>query len=202
MGQWKASIREFRELRVLTACGLLAALAIVLNYTTTINIGPTIKIGFSGLPNQLAAYLFGPAVGMIFGGVLDVLKWALRPDGAFFPGFTLSAMIGGAIYGMLLYKKPVKIWRVLLAHFLINAFVNVGLNTFWLVLLYEKSASVILPARITKNLVMLPIDTVITYVMLRFAEKSLLPILRRSRQESRTGQDAPEDNGKKEPFDR
>ena len=165
MGQWKASIREFRELRVLTACGLLAALAIVLNYTTTINIGPTIKIGFSGLPNQLAAYLFGPAVGMIFGGVLDVLKWALRPDGAVFPGFTLSAMIGGAIYGMLLYKKPVKIWRVLLAHFLINAFVNVGLNTLWLVLLYEKSASVILPARITKNLVMLPIDTVITYVM-------------------------------------
>ena len=95
-----------------------------------------------------------------------------------------------------------KIWRVLLAHFLIHAFVNVGLNTLWLVLLYEKSASVILPARITKNLVMLPIDTVITYVMLRFAEKSLLPMLRRSRQESRTGQDAPEDNGKKEPFDR
>ena len=70
MQQWKASLKEFKELRVLTACGLLAALAIVLNYTTTINIGPTVKIGFSGLPNQLAGYLFGPAVGLIFGRVM------------------------------------------------------------------------------------------------------------------------------------
>ena len=202
MQQWKASLKEFKELRVLTACGLLAALAIVLNYTTTINIGPTVKIGFSGLPNQLVGYLFGPAVGLIFGGVLDVLKWLLRPDGPFFPGFTLSAMVGGAIYGMLLYKKPVKLWRVFLAHFLINAFVNVGLNTLWLVLLYNKTASVILPARVTKNLVMLPIDTLITYALLRFAEKTLLPVIRGSRQESRTVQAASAENGKKEPFDR
>ena len=47
---------SFQELKVtqnLVFCGMMAALAIVLNYTTTINITQYIRIGFSGLPNRV-----------------------------------------------------------------------------------------------------------------------------------------------------
>ena len=82
------SLQEFANLRTVVMCGLLAALAIILGYTTSINIGPYIKIGFSGIPNRVVDFLFGPVVGGIFGGVLDLLKFIIKPDGTFFPGFT------------------------------------------------------------------------------------------------------------------
>lgn len=78
---------SFKELKVtqnLVLCGLLAALAVVLNYTTSIFITPNIRIGFSGLPNRVVEYLFGPGIGAIFGAVLDVLKYLLKPDGGAF----------------------------------------------------------------------------------------------------------------------
>ena len=179
------SIEEFRSVRVVTFCGIMAALAIVLNYVASINVGDYIRIGFSGLPNQAVAYLFGPAVGSIFGGVLDVVKYFLKPTGAFFPGFTISAALGGVIYGMILYRKKVTIVRVFLAQLTVKAFVNVCLNTIWLKILYNSAIVVILPERIISNLIMLPIDTFICYVLLKFVDKAIRPSFERIRNERR-----------------
>ena len=35
--------------------------------------------------------------------------------GAFFPGFTLNAIINGVVYGLVLYRKPVSMQRVVIA---------------------------------------------------------------------------------------
>ena len=177
--RWIASLREFRELRTVAACGLLAAAAVILNYVTTINFGPFVKVGFSGLPNQVVSYLFGPAAGGIFGAVLDVLKWMLRPDGTFFPGFTLSAALGGIIYGLFLYRRPLKLWRVFAAQLAVKLFVNLCLNTLWLVILYNKVATVILPERALSNLIMLPIDTAIMYFMLKAVSRAVRPAIKK-----------------------
>lgn len=171
------SFREFASLRTVVMCGLLAALAVILGYMTTINIGPYIKIGFSGIPNRVVDFLFGPVVGGIFGGVLDILKYIIKPDGSFFPGFTFDAMLGGVIYGAFLYKKPVKVWRVAAACFLVKLIVNCGFNTLWISMLYGKAFLVLLPARAVKNAIMWPIDTMILVVILGAVEKSIKPML-------------------------
>ena len=88
---WIRSLREFKKLNVVAFCGMMCAVAMALNMVASITVGPYIRIGFSGLPNQVVAYLFGPAVGGIFGGALDVIKYILKPEGAFFPGFTFTA---------------------------------------------------------------------------------------------------------------
>ena len=46
------SMREFRNIRTITACGLFAALALILN-SFTVQIGNYLKIGVSGLPNDM-----------------------------------------------------------------------------------------------------------------------------------------------------
>lgn len=161
---------SFQELKVtqnLVFCGMMAALAIILNYTTTINITQYIRIGFSGLPNRVVEFMFGPAIGAIFGGMLDILKFFLKPDGgAFFFGYTLNVMVAGVIYGSILYQKPVRLKRILIAELLVKIIVNCCLNTLWLSLLNGSAFMVILPARILRNLIMLPIDTVIVFFML------------------------------------
>ncbi len=179
---WISSLNEFKSLRVVIFCGMMCAFAIILNYVTTIRIGDFIKIGFSGIPNQAVSYLFGPAIGGIFGGALDILKFMLHPDGTYFPGFTISAILGGLFFGMILYHRPVSVWRILLAQFLVKLFVNIGCNTLWLNLLYKKAVLLILPERIISNLIMLPIDTLICYIVLKAVDRSVRPMFQEQNQ--------------------
>ena len=164
-------------------CGLMAALAVVLNYTTSIFITPNIRIGFSGLPNRVVEYLFGPCIGAIFGGMLDILKYLLKPDGgAFFFGYTFNVMVAGIIYGTILYRRPVRLWRIFIAEFLTKAIVNCGLNTLWLAVMNGNAFLAILPARVIKNIIMLPIDTAILFFTLTFVSKLLnMPEFRKFR---------------------
>lgn len=168
------SLKELKLTHNLVLCGLLAAVAVVLNYTTSIYITPNIRIGFSGLPNRIVEFLFGPGIGAIFGGMLDILKYLLKPDGgAFFFGYTFNAMIAGVIYGSILYKKPLKLWRIFIAELLTKVIVNCGLNTLWLSVMGGKAFMALLPPRVIKNAIMLPIDTAILFFTLTFIVKLL-----------------------------
>lgn len=182
----ECSSDAFQQLKIthnLVLCGLMAALAVVLNYTTSIFITPNIRIGFSGLPNRVVEYLFGPCIGAVFGGMLDILKYLLKPDGgAFFFGYTFNVMVAGVIYGTILYRRPVRLWRIFIAEFLTKAIVNCGLNTLWLSVMNGNAFLAILPARVIKNIIMLPIDTAILFFTLTFVSKLLnMPEFRKFR---------------------
>lgn len=192
-GMFKDSALELKSTRNLVLCAMMAALSIVLSYTTSFYITPEIKIGFSGLPNRLVDFMFGPVVGSIFGGLMDVIKFFIKPDGAFFPGYTLTAMVGGLIYGIFYYrlqiKKPLQItseengvadrlilWivanlKAILLIFLANALVkvicNIGLNTLWSSMFTGKAWIALLPSRLVKNLIQIPTDTVLHFVLLK-----------------------------------
>ncbi len=170
-----SSLSRLKETRVLTFCGMMGALAIVLGYVATIKFGQYIRIGFSGLPNQVVDYLFGPWIGAIFGGAMDVIKWFASGDGNFFPGFTVTAMLGAVIYGLFLYKSPVKVLNVVLSQLTVKLVCNIFLNTLWLNMLYGQAIAAILPGRIISNAVMLPIDCFIMYVMLKAVSKVIKP---------------------------
>ena len=48
---YQQSLQELCHTKTVVLCGLLAALAIVLSMVASIQLGPYIKIGFSGLPS-------------------------------------------------------------------------------------------------------------------------------------------------------
>ncbi len=165
------SIKEFTSTRTLALLGVMGALALVLNMVASISVGPYIKIGFSGLPNRIIETMFGPVVGCIFGGAMDIIKYIIKPDGPFFFGFTFDAMLAGIIYGSILYRRPVSFKRILFADFLVKLIVNCCFNTYWLSILYGKGFFVLLPLRLLKNAIMLPIDSIILFVCLTYARK-------------------------------
>lgn len=164
-----SSMRELASPKNLALCGVMGALSMVLGIVASIQIGPYIKIGFSGLPNRIVECLFGPVIGCIFGGTMDILKFIAKPDGPFFFGFTFDAMLAGILYGSILYKKPVTISRVFVAELAAKVIVNCGFNTLWISVLYGKGFLAILPMRLLKNVIMLPIDTIITFALLTLA---------------------------------
>lgn len=167
------SLHEFTVTKNLVLCGLMAAIAIVLSMVASISIGPYVKIGFSGIPNRIVEFLFGPVVGCIFGGALDLLKFMIKPDGPFFFGFTFNVMLAGLIYGCLLYHKPLSIKRIVIAEFLVKLIVNYGLNTLWISMLYGKAFFVLLPMRLLKNVIMLPIDSAVVFFALSLTKQTV-----------------------------
>lgn len=168
---YKSSFRELLVTKNIVLCGFMAALAVVLSMTASIEAGPYIRIGFSGIPNRIVECLFGPIVGCFFGGALDILKYMLKPTGPFFFGFTLNVMLAGIIYGSILYKKPISIKRIAAAELLTKFLVNCILNTLWISMLYGKGFFALLPLRLLKNAIMLPIDSAILYFSLTYARK-------------------------------
>ena len=168
---YRDSLKELFVTKNLVLCGLMAALAVVLSMVASIDVGPYIRIGFSGIPNRIVECLFGPVAGCLFGGALDILKYALKPSGPFFFGFTLNVMLAGLIYGTILYQKPVTVKRIVAAEFLAKLLVNCLLNTLWISMLYGKGFFVLLPMRLLKNVIMLPIDSTILFFSLTYVKK-------------------------------
>lgn len=173
---FRESYREFYEygpdsktikgVRVLTitTLGMFAAISVILG-ALTIAIGDFIKIGFSTISNQFVYYLFGPTVGGLFGGALDIFKYFVKPTGRFFPGWTISAMVAGVLYGCFLYKRPLSFLRVLAAELVVSVVCNMILGTLWLDMMYGSGFLAILPMRVLKNLVMWPINAAIFYTL-------------------------------------
>lgn len=158
------SARELREHRTLVVTAMMIALGVVLGFYT-VQIGDFLKIGFSGLANELTAMLFGPVVGGLMGGITDILKFIIRPTGPFFFGFTFNAILGAVIHGAFWYKRPLSLKRVFAAKITVAIVVNLLLNTYWLSILYGKGFVALLPARAVKQLISVPVDSILFYVV-------------------------------------
>ena len=170
MQRFQESLREFRNIKVLCAVGMLGALSIIIN-NFSIQIGDFLKIGFASECNVLVDCLFGPAAGAIFGAGMDILKFLIKPTGPFFWGWTFSAGLAGIIIGFGLYKKKITFWRVLIVRLINSIVINVILGTYWLYVMYGKGFIALLPTRLVKNVAMVPIETIIFIAIYKAIEK-------------------------------
>lgn len=95
-----------------------------------------IKIGFSFVPVVMAARLYGAIGAAEVAGIGDIIGVMFRPVGIWFPPITISAMLVGAIFGLLL-KKSDSFIRILIS-VLISEFVfSLFITPLWLTILYK-----------------------------------------------------------------
>lgn len=166
-----------KNTRVLVFAGLLLAMQLVLTRYIVIQTD-ILRISFGFLPQSISSMMFGPFIGATIGAVEDLLGMAIAAKGAYFPGFTFSAMLTGAIYGFFLYKKPKSIFRIILAVLTVTLVVDLGLNTLWLTMITGKAAAVLLPSRLLKSAIMFPVQVSMIFVLWQsagnFLEKKYL----------------------------
>ena len=124
-----------RNISVIANAGILSAIAIILGFFK-IPVTQLIEIRFAVLPITIASYLFGPVVGGVVGLVSDIGGYILRPTGPFFPGFTVTSVITGVIFGCMLYKRRPTLLRILMAQIVYTAICGIFLNSLWLSMLY------------------------------------------------------------------
>ncbi|MBQ0088937.1 MAG: folate family ECF transporter S component, partial [Prevotellaceae bacterium] len=159
---------KLKDLRVLTTAAMLAAIAVVLGFFK-IPISNLIELRFQSFPIAISGALFGPIVGAIVGVISDVGGYIAKPTGAFFPGFTISAAITGIIFGLIIKSESQKwalLGRIAIAMTINTIVTGLILNTLWLSMLYGNPFNIVFVARLPKELIMLPINIAILYVIL------------------------------------
>lgn len=165
---FKNSFKSLKSTKVLCSSAILAALFVVL-YALKLPLTPELRITFTFIPLAIAGWLFGPVIGMLVGMVGDVVGALLFPSGAYFPGFTLTSMLTGLIFGIFLYNKNEKnsiLW-IFLSKFLINMLLNVALNSLWLSIITNKGYVIFFAQHIFKNIAALPIEIILLFIILK-----------------------------------
>ena len=129
---------------------------------------PVIRISFGFIPIAFSGILFGPVIGGLTAALADVAGMMIFPKGAYFPGFTLSAFLTGAIYGFFLHERKFTILNVAASVLVITLFVDLGLNTLWVSMTTGKAAAVLFIPRAYKNAAMLPVQIATIYVLWKY----------------------------------
>lgn len=121
----------------ITMIGFCVAMEVILARFLSLHTW-NLKIGFSFLPVVAAACWGGPLAGGLTGALGDLIGALLFPVGAYFPGFTLSAFLDGAVYGVI-FQKGTGRKQILLAVLIVQLGISLLLNTFWLTVLFQVS---------------------------------------------------------------
>ncbi len=174
-GVFVQSARELKRVRSLVMAAMLLAVQVVLGLVASIPVGPSIRISFGYLALSTAGALLGPAVAPVNGALADVIVFLIRPTGPYFPGFTITGLVSGLIYGLMLYQRDLTLTRLLATKLLIDVVCNLLLNTLWIHMLYGKAFLVLLPGRALKNLLQYPVDVLLLYPVM----KKVVPLVRR-----------------------
>ena len=159
-----------KNTRVLAICALMIALNTVLGYFQ-ITFSAYLRVGFGFITQPIIAMLFGPLVCAMTGMIQDILTFILNPTGAYIPAYTICVGISGMLYGLVLHKKQVTVIRCLWAKVLVIFIGNIILNSIALAVTVGSGFIGILPSRIIKNILLLPIQTVISYLILQLIQK-------------------------------
>ena len=140
------------------------ALEIILTRFCSINTD-ILRIGFGFLPVAMVAMLYGPLWAGAAYAIGDILGMIIFPTAGYFPGFTLTAFLTGCTYGIFLYGGP-KTWKkILFAVLCVCLIINLCLDTLWLHITLGQGYLVLLPTRIFKCAVMIPIQVLLIRIV-------------------------------------
>ena len=167
---FKSAAAEVKNIRSLTGAALVSAMGPILAMMTII-VNQYLQICFSSLGHAVNGALFGPILAGRAGGVSDIIKFIIKPTGAFFPGFTLNEILTGVIYGLFFYKREVRLRDIIIARLLVTVGINLVLTPLWLSIMYGSAFQFMVPVRLIKNIVMLPIDVFLLHTVLSFVKK-------------------------------
>jgi len=167
-----------KKIKKIIISALLLAASIVINRFLSINTS-ILSIGFTFVPLMFAGIILGWKYSLIIATLADLIGALLFPFGSFFIGYTVSALLTGLVYGLLLYNREGFVFnkkfliRLIISILVVCIFINGGLNTLWLILTSKKATIAILPTRIVKQLIMIPVMFITMSLLCKSLEKQI-----------------------------
>ena len=141
-----------------------------------------ITIGFSFVPIMLSAIILGPKYSTFIATISDIIGALLLPTGSYYFGFTVTSFLTGFTYGLILYRKEFKLdknftKRLIISSILVTLLYNGVLNTIWIILINKVASKIVVPVRIIKQLIMVPIKVVTILSLCKVFEERLVKLI-------------------------
>lgn len=153
----------------LTILSMLVALNVVMAELFKFPIIPKVlELSFGFVPIAVAGMLFGPLPAMAVAAAADIIGALIFSSGDFYLGYTLTALMTGLFYGLMLYKQDVRLSRAAMAQALVSLVCFAGLNTLWAYQLGYARTSQYIVTRLTVNLVAYPVYVLVLVLILRY----------------------------------
>lgn len=158
------------KIKTMVTVALLIALEVVLTRFCSIQT-PYNRIGFGFVPIAICGMMFGPVWAGVAAGISDILGATLFPTvGAYFFGFTISAVLMGVVYGLCFHNRTITWKNVALAVGINGLVVSLFVTTAWISLLYGSPYFTLIPTRILQNAITIPVHFVTLRVLLKPVE--------------------------------
>ena len=172
------------KVKKLVLASLLLAILIIVERLVSVQT-QFLRISFAYVPVMLCAILLGPAWSAGMAALGDVIGALLFPKGAFFPGFTLSALLTGLIHGLLLYNTKNNrqfLVRLIISTFTVLVFIHIGLTSLWLVIMYKRAFIAFASTRVVANAILFPIEVGTIFLLKVFLDPAIKKFLISSRE--------------------
>ena len=181
-GYWKTASSELKSVKMIVIAAVFIALrTAVARFFIPLPVMGGQRIYFTFFVNALGTVIYGPVVGGLASAVSDLIGAIFFPTGPFFFGYTITSFMGSFIYGLFLYKTRISVAKLFGAKLSVNLFVNVFLGAMWPLMMNKKFTIPMLltsmVARLPKNLIMLPIETIVLVLFFSVA----IPLLKREK---------------------
>ena len=181
-GYWKTASGELKSVKMIVIAAVFIALrTAVARFFIPLPVMGGQRIYFTFFVNALGTVIYGPVVGGLASAVSDLIGAIFFPTGPFFFGYTITSFMGSFIYGLFLYKTRISVAKLFGAKLSVNLFVNVFLGAMWPLMMNKKFTIPMLltsmVARLPKNLIMLPIETIVLVLFFSVA----IPLLKREK---------------------
>ncbi len=170
-------LKELSKPRNLAVVALLTAANVVVSSMLSVHT-ETIKLSFSFVIVAFAAYFFGPVAAAFVSGAGDIVSAVAFPVGPYFPGFTLTAVLTGICFGVLIYKETgiIKISVSVLINELAGSLL---INSFWISFLYKTPFKALAVSRlVTQILPMIAVEIIILWLL--FGKSMIMEKIRKT----------------------
>ena len=157
----KASVSR-GDISRLVIIALMIAMEIVLTrWVGIMIIPPFARISLGFLPIAMVGIKYGPLYAGAAAAMADLIGfWLFPPAFPYFPGFTFTAFLAGIVYGIFLHKKSEKMLNIVIAAAIVTIFIQGVLDTIWLIIMFGEGFIGIMPARLVRTAIMLPVQIV------------------------------------------
>ena len=145
---------------------MLIAFDVIFTRVLALNM-PLTKIGLGFAAVMVCGMLYGPGWAAVCAGLGDLVGSLLFPTGAYFPGFTVTDAIGGAILGAALYKKRLKLSGCILTALVNGLVVSLILNTTMISLVFGPPLGPLFLTRLGQFGIMLCEQTLVLFFLER-----------------------------------
>ena len=139
-----------------------------------IPLSESLMISFSFVFIMIECLIFDYPLVVLSAAIGDILNALVFPNGPFYWGYTAFAILQTSLYWLGLHHKEITVTRLILVKTINNLFCNVLINSLLVWHLYGVAYQAAVLTRLPKNLILLPIEVFLAYLVIRLVKPLLV----------------------------